>query len=191
MPQPSSSATSKLAASKGEEPMRPTCSTRSDASTARVLAASTIKPVAVAVSEGSSQQVSVTANGSPRRATTDTSTARRRSTSRLSAALAASIARWLRITRTRQPSGMLRGTRHSITSPAAASSAAMVVRNWSNSSSWRSSSRSPLPTGSNNSMRAMAARRRRSSGLSPRTSRLARRLPSTVPTIWPRLLERS
>ena len=89
----SSSATSKLAASKGEEPMRPTCSTRSAASTARVLAASTVKPVAVAVSAGLSEQVSVTVNGSPRRATTDTSTARRRSTSRLSAAPAASMAR--------------------------------------------------------------------------------------------------
>lgn len=32
-------------------------------------------------------------------------------------------------------SGMLRGTRHSMMSPTAASSAAMVVRNWSNSSS--------------------------------------------------------
>lgn len=49
--------------------------------------------VAVAVSAGLSEQVSVTVNGSPRRATTDTSTARRRSTSRLSAAPAASMAR--------------------------------------------------------------------------------------------------
>ncbi len=92
-----------------------------------VLAASTVKPAAVAVSAGSSQQVSVTANGSPKRATTVTSTARRRSTSRLSAAPAASMARWLRMTRTRQPSGMLRGTRQSTTSPAAASSVAIVV----------------------------------------------------------------
>ena len=63
IPQPSSSWMSKLTASNGEEPMRPTCSTRSSAETARVLADSTVKPSARPESAGSSMQVSSTVNG--------------------------------------------------------------------------------------------------------------------------------
>ena len=110
MPQPSSSSTSHECISNGVDPMRPTCSMRSSRLTARVRAASTVKPSARPQSVGSSQQDTSTQNGSPRRARTRASTARLRGTVRLSTASARSMASWLRMTRTRQPATT--GPRH-------------------------------------------------------------------------------
>ena len=176
--------------------MRPTCSIRSSLVTALVRAGSTTKPSAVAAALPSAQ-ASVTENGSPRRARTLTVTGRRRGTSSPETRAAASIAACERITRTTAPAGMGREARQVMVSPAAAARSARTVRNWEGSSTGRSSSRSPSPTGWSRRISTSARVRRRMRSRPPsepprRTSvSSSLRDETTSPTSSPRLLERS
>lgn len=170
--------------------MRRRGSTRSDASTARVLAASTVKPVAVAVSAGLSQQVSVTVNGLAQARHDGHVNSSAAQHIALERGAGASMALWLRITRTRQPSACYGHaalndvTGGGIIGGNGGQELVKLVIVAKLQQVAFAHGLKQLNAGDGGAATAVV-------GLEAAHIAVGPRLPSTVPTIWPRLLERS